>query len=130
MAAATWSTVRWEYSTVKIPEDPRTAEELAREAGPLAIGLGTAGFEDIRESQRYVRAEGGGLKKRQDAEGREAYAVDTTDLVNGKEYVLLVRIRFRSGFTHEMLKNPAFVKQCENPIYWSQTFQVEILSVE
>lgn len=124
------ATVRWEYSTVKIPEDPRTAEELAKQAGPLKIGLGTAGFEDIRESQRHVRGEGGALRKGHDAEGREIYVVDKTDLVNGKEYVLSARIRLRAGFKPEMLQNPAFVKQCENPVYWSQTFQVEILSVK
>jgi hypothetical protein len=123
-------TVRWEYSAVKIPEDPRSADEVAKQAGPLMISLGTAGFEGIEESQRHVRAEGGVLRKGRDAKGREIYVVGETDLVNGKEYVLSVRIRLRAGFKPEMLQNPAFVKQSENPVYWSQTFHAEILAVE
>lgn len=123
-------TVHWEYSTVKIPEDPRSADELTKQAGPLVISLGTAGFEGIEESQRHLRAEGGVLRKGRDAAGREIYVVGETNLVNGKEYVLSVRIRLRAGFKPEMLKNPAFVKQSENPVYWSQTFHAEILAVE
>lgn len=118
--------VTWEYMTVKIPEDPTPADALARKAGPLRISFDVQGFEDIK-TRKHFSAVGDAVKLVRGADGREGYAIGNTALVNGRDYVLHARIRLRPSFKADMLENPAFVKQSNDPRYWSQTFELELL---
>jgi len=120
--------VVWEYGSVKIPEDPRPMDTIAKEAGVLKVSFDGPGFEDIK-TQKHFRADGEKLKKVAGADGREGYAFGDTPLTNGREYILKVRIQLRPSFKAEMLNNPDFVKQSNNPRYWSQTFMLDILAV-
>jgi len=120
--------VVWEYMSVKIPEDPRPMETIGKQAGALRVSFDLPGFEDIRAA-KYFRCEGAGLKKATGTDGRETYVFGDTSLANGAEHILTVRIRLRSEFKPELLENPAFVRQSNNPRYWAQTFSIELISV-
>jgi hypothetical protein len=120
--------IAWEHMSVKIPEDPRPMEAIQKEAGPPRVSFDLPGFEDIRAA-KYFRCEGAGLKKAEGPDGRETYIFGDTSLVNGRQYILTVRIRLRPAFKPELLENPAFVRQSNNPRYWSQTFSLEIISI-
>ena len=118
----------WDYASVKTPEDPRPPDKLAQQAGPLKVLFDGPGFEDLA-GRRHFLAEGETLRKVAGPDGREDYACGDKALVNGREYILKVRILLRPSFKAEMLDNPAFVKQSNNPRYWSQTFALSILAV-
>jgi len=118
----------WEYMTVKVPEDPTPMDEVAKKAGPLRISFDVPGFEDVK-GRKHFAAVGDAVKVVRGTDGREGYAIGNVPLANGREYVLKARIRLRSSFKAELLENPVFVKQCNNPQYWSQTFELEVLGV-
>jgi len=119
----------WEYASVKIPEDPRSMDEISRIAGPLKAVFAGPEFEGVRARSRHFRVTGAKLRKATNAARREVYSFGDIVFANGAQFTLKVRIRLRPSFKPEMLKNPAFVKQSNNPRYWSQTFELEILGV-
>ena len=120
----------WEYATVKIPEDPTPEDQLRRKAGPLLIPFGGPEFRDVATACQ-IRATGADLKQQPGADGRMEYAFKGSLLSNGgKEYLLTVRLKLRARFKPTLLDNPAFVKQSNNPTYWGQTFEMEILNIQ
>jgi hypothetical protein len=121
--------VMWEYTTAKIPEDPTPDSELRKKAGQLMLPLEGQDFTEGR-SKKGIQASGVALTRKTGTGGREVYAFgDTLMTNNDKEYVMTVRLKLRPGFTKANLDNPAFVKQSNNPRYWSQTFEIEILTL-
>lgn len=121
--------VAWDYADVKIPEDPTPMEKIRQKAGELKVPFDGAGFKNVR-GKRYLWAKGADLVKKADADGKEVYAFKDVVLANGtQDYVMKVRLKLRSMFKPSHLENPAFVKQSNNPLYWTQTFELDILSV-
>jgi hypothetical protein len=121
--------VTWEYLSVKIPEDQTPERELRQKAGPLKIRLEGAGFPDA-PGRTDLSVSGPELAKKRGADGREGYVLHETALINQTVYVLQVQLTLRPGFDKKMLENAAFVQQCQDPRYWSQTFALEILALE
>ena len=121
--------VMWRYADVKIPEDPTSSEELRKKAGQVMIPFEGPEFKDVK-GKKSIFASGRDLTRTTDAQGREAYAFKDTILSNNdKEYVMTVRLKLRPAFNKSHLENPAFVKQSNNPTYWSQTFEFEIVAL-
>jgi hypothetical protein len=120
--------VTWEYADVKIPEDPRSMEEVGKSAGHVKVQFEGPEFARVKR-RKALRATGTGLKVVKDATGKQGYAFKDTVLTNGKTYQLKVRLKLRPMFKKSHLENPAFIKQSNNPRYWSQTFALEILGV-
>jgi hypothetical protein len=122
--------VMWEYTTVKIPEDPTPDSELRKKAGPLMLPLSGEAFAEVRR-KKGIQTSGIDLTRKTEASGREVYAFKDTVLTNNeKDYVLTVRLKLRPTFNKSNLENPAFVKQTNDPQYWSQTFEIEILAIQ
>lgn len=117
--------ITWEYAAIKTPEDPRSADAVAKQAGDLKISFDGPGFEDVK-ARKAFRAEGEKIRKVAGADGREVYVLGDTTLVNGGEYILKVRILLRPPFNAKMLDNPVFVKQSNQPRYWAQTFSLHV----
>lgn len=121
--------VTWDTPTVKIPEDPRTPAELAALAGPLKVRLQGKAFEGLEGRDRLLLVSDK-LSKAKGADGTEVWAFDGKRLVrDGGAYRLRVRLMLRASFKKELLQNPAFVKQSNQPKYWAQTFEMELLGV-
>ena len=121
--------VMWEYASVKIPEDPIPAEQLRNKASPITIAMDELGGKDGKRL-KGIQASGADLVRKPDAQGQETYAFQKVSLTNhDKEYIMTVRLKLRPAFNKTHLENPAFVKQCNNPAYWSQTFEVEIVAL-
>ena len=121
--------VAWHHHEVSIPEDPRSPEEIARQAGPLLIRIGTdddPAFKDLRPSRRHLRGIGAQVRTIRDDDGREGYAIGATTLTKDHRYRLVATLRLRDNFDEKMLDNPAFVKQTNDPRYWSQTLELEL----
>jgi hypothetical protein len=83
-------------------------------------------FKGLRASRRYLRGEGEQVRTVDKDDGREGYAIGDTILTKDKRYRLEVTLRLRKSFGEAMLNNPAFVKQTNNPRYWSQTLKLEL----
>ena len=84
------------------------------------------------EGRRFkgIQASGRDLVRVKDDQGLEAYAFQQAILSNNsKEYVMTVRLKLRPAFSKTHLENPAFIKQSNNPVYWSQTFEIEIVAL-
>lgn len=121
--------VAWEYASVKIPENPTPMDQLRKKASQIVIALDELGIQD---GKRYkgIQASGADLSRKEDAQGQEVYAFQNVNLSNhDKSYMMTVRLKLRPAFTKTHLENPAFIKQCNNPAYWSQTFEVEIVAL-
>lgn len=122
--------VLWEHPTVKIPEDPTPEAQVRRKAGPLLIPFCGSEFRDIT-TPCQIRGTGAGLAQVAGVDGRMGYVFKGVPLSNGgKDYLLTVRLKLRARFKPTLLDNPAFVKQSNNPTYWGQTFEMEILAVQ
>jgi hypothetical protein len=117
----------WEYAMVRIPEDPGPKDGVL-EAGPLKIAFDGPEFKDI-QGRKALFARGAGLSKKAGKDGREHYFFKETGLDSGQVYDMKVRLLLRPGFKEEMLKDPAFVAQSDNPRYWAQTFEFELLDL-
>jgi hypothetical protein len=121
--------LQWAYASVKVPEDPTPQEQLEQQAGPLQVPLEGAPFEK-QKPPKPITVVGDKLQKVADKEGKQIYSIDGVAFDNhATEYVLNVRLKLREHFKPEMLENPAFVKQSNDPRYWAQTFQLEILGL-
>lgn len=58
------------------------------------------------------------------SEKQETYALNCKELSNNNKFYLIQgRIEFRDNPTEEQLSNPEFIEQCNNIVYWSQTFE-------
>jgi hypothetical protein len=122
--------VAWEYASVKIPEDPTPDAELQKKASQLTIAVEGDEFRDIKRN-KGIHASGRDLILKADVQGRQVYAFKETILSNkDKEYVMTVRLKLRPSFNKSHMENPAFVKQSNNPAYWNQTFEIEILALQ
>lgn len=120
----------WKHADVKIPEDPTPESELRKKAGQLLVPFEGAEFKDVK-TKAYLHATAADLAKTAGPDGRQVYKIKDTVLSNGdKEYTMTVRLKLRPSFNKSQLENPAFVKQCNNPVYWNQTFELEIVSVQ
>lgn len=121
--------VLWEHPTLKIPEDPTPEAQVRRKAGPLLIPFSGPEFRDVN-TPCQIRGTGAGLVQVPGADARMGYAFKGIPLSNGgKDYLLTVRLKLRARFKPVLLENPVFVKQSNNPVYWGQTFEMEILGV-
>jgi hypothetical protein len=122
--------VFWRHADLKIPEDPRPMKEIRKKAGSLRVSFEGKEFKEAK-GKKYIRASvPKGLKVVKDKDGREGYAFNDLRLSNGGvEYLLKGKVKLRSMFKKEHLKNPAFIKQSNNPRYWTQTFELEISDI-
>lgn len=60
------------------------------------------------------------------SEKQEKYALDCAELSNGDSYYLIQgKIKYRDwlGIDSDDLNNPEFIRQSNNVVYWSQTFE-------
>ncbi|MBA4387036.1 MAG: hypothetical protein C0404_03585 [Verrucomicrobia bacterium] len=122
--------LQWDYAGAKIPEDPTPMDALRKKAGQMVVPLEGPDFVDVA-GKRSIRAGGKEITKANAADGTEVYAFKGKPLSNGgTEYTLKVQLKLRSGFKPEMLNNPEFIRQSNNPQYWSQTLELEIIGVE
>jgi hypothetical protein len=122
--------VAWEYASVKIPEDPTPDAELQKKASQLTIAVEGEEFRDNKRN-KGLHASGRDLVMKADAQGRQVFAFKDAILSNkDKEYIMTVRLKLRPSFNKSHLENPAFVKQGNNPAYWNQTFEIEILALQ
>jgi len=121
--------VQWDDVDLKIPEDPTPIAEIRKLAGRLKVP-----FDELKvkgRGKKYLWATGPGLGTVKDEAGKEQYAFKKKLLSNNDtEYTLKVRLKLRSGFNANHLKNPAFIKQSNNPRYWAQTFELEIVAIQ
>lgn len=122
------ATLVWDTLDVKVPENPTPDAALRKQAGPPAVSFDTPAFSDCSGRKR-ISIVGAAIRKTRDAEGREQYSVGDTPIENGRLYTVTATLRLRAGFKPEMLANPAFVTQCNDPRYWAQTFELEIAAV-
>lgn len=121
--------VMWEYASVKIPEDPTPADQLRQKASQLTIPLTDLAAKDGKRVKGLF-ASGADLVRQADPQGREVYYWGKVALSNNdKEYIMTVRLKLRPAFNKTHLANPTFVKQSNNPVYWSQTFEIEIVAL-
>jgi hypothetical protein len=122
--------VTWATPTVKIPEDSRTPAMLAALAGPVKVKIQGKSFEELagRDALLLISDK---LSKVKGEDGAEQWAFSGKRLVrDGDACCLRVRILLRASFKKELLQNPAFIKQCNQPKYWSQTFEMRLFGVE
>lgn len=73
------------------------------------------------------------LSKRIDESKVEQYYFDGDSLSNGEEqYALLGKIQFREHVvvTKERLADSIYIKQWNNVVYWSQTFEFLLIDIE
>lgn len=121
--------VMWEYAAFKIPEDPTPDDALRKQASAISIPLEGIETKDAKRA-RGIHLSGSDLARQADAQGREEFVFQKTSLSNNdKEYVMTVRLKLRPAFNKTHLANPAFVKQSNNPTYWSQTFEFELMAL-
>lgn len=121
----------WEYAHAKIPEDPTPIKELQKKAGPVKIVFDGPDFKDVKR-KKYLRvADSKELTKERGKDGKEGYVFKKKTLSNGeKEYLIKAKLKLRAMFNETHLKNPKFITQSNNPVYWNQTFELEILDVQ
>lgn len=120
----------WDSPTVKIPEDPRPAKELAALAGPPKVRIQGKSAEGLAGRDRLLLVSDKLSKTRGDA-GVEEWTFAGRRLErDGMVYRLHVRLLLRASFKKELLRDPRFVRQSDQPKYWAQTFELELLGLE
>jgi hypothetical protein len=120
----------WESPAAKIPEDRRTATELAAIAGPIKVRIDGKSAEGLA-GKAGVLLVSDRLTKAAGTDGVEQWSFNGRRLArDGTLYQLRVRLLLRASFKKELLQKPAFVRQSLQPRYWSQTFEMELLGVK
>lgn len=129
--------IKWEYCALSIPEDPTPEEEVRKRiCGPHP----TVVFDNINN---YVKVEkystpgnffivSDGLVIIRDGYDGEQYSFNGDILSNNDNYYVLEgSLNYREWLkvTDELLLNPKFIAQSNNPIYWSQTFELHLENI-
>jgi len=127
--------VNWEYcSLAHIPENPEPpADTVKKICGQLTVNSKDLNYPVKGLSNGgdfYVISNN--LTKLNDSNGYEIYSFDGVKFSKTQTYILTGFLKYRGPYYNNstILSDPKFIEQSNNPNYWSQTFEFEIIDVK
>jgi hypothetical protein len=82
------------------------------------------------EERGNILIESSDIRKEFNEEGTQAYWFDDGKIAKSTTYFLTGRFEYRDWLSPPPLDNPKFIEQSNNPIYWSQTFEFQLIDLQ